>query len=657
MEARRAYAASDAKCRNTVLINLLVVLNLVNCFWINEKPKLELEFQQNLSCYFARTWNRNFGSHFGLKPKRKFCKSRTPYYNSQGVASFQLLNNAAILLILSGNIHPHPGPVKNPCAVCQKPVARTHRALTCNGCGLRCHIGNKCGNFPEEQYKQLGKKFQITWYCPPCINLNIYGPVQKIAVNVPRPRRITTDPETINSVFHDPKYKFPRKGFSFFHLNTCSLLPKIDEIRQLAIENPFHIITISETWLDKSVSNSEISIQGYSDPLRCDREYGNRGGSVAAYFKSSVKHKELLKKSSPEFEALAIKVSPSNSPSFLIIVAYRPSSQTNLEPHVTKFLDHALDLVPEVSDIVLMGDLNLNQLEINNYTKEMDHICQTYNLQQLIDIPTRITSSTSSLIDLLYVSEPSYIAESGVFQLSISDHFGIYGVREKQTNGSHNKQQDHVLVKFRDFKAFSEEKFLDDINSAPWQLLDVFEGIDDKLVIFYQLIYHVLDWHAPKCQRRVRKESYPWISSCVIEAIRRKSYALQMFLRCKSDLAWNFYKRARNEATTAIRNSKKEYFLDAIQNNEENPKQLWKILKRLLPSKKVKYPENILFEGKRYTKKEDISNCFNQFFSNVARKITSHVPPPQIDTTVKLSQKLLDLPSVSPRMILKLLQS
>ena len=142
MEVRRVYAASDAKCRNTALIYLLVVLNLVNYFWINEKPKLELEFQQNWSCYF--------GSHFGLRPKRKFCKSRTPYYNSKGVATFQLLNNAAILLILSGDIHPHPGPVKNPCAVCQKPVARTHRPLTCNGCGLICHIGNKCGHFPEK---------------------------------------------------------------------------------------------------------------------------------------------------------------------------------------------------------------------------------------------------------------------------------------------------------------------------------------------------------------------------------------------------------------------------------------------------------------------------------------------------------------------------
>lgn len=81
-----------------------------------------------------------------------------------------------------------------------------------------------------------------------------------------------------------------------------------------------------------------------------------------------------------------------------------------------------------------MGDLNLSKFKINNDTREMENICQIYNLQQLIDIPTRATNLTSSLIDLLYVSEPLYISEAGVFQLSISDHFGIYGVRKKQSN-------------------------------------------------------------------------------------------------------------------------------------------------------------------------------------------------------------------------------
>eukprot|EP00794_Sanderia_malayensis_P017219 gene17219-18939_t len=50
---------------------------------------------------------------------------------------------------------------------------------------------------------------------------------------------------------------------------------------------------------------------------------------------------------------------------------------------------------------------------------------------------------------------------------------------------------------------------------------------------------------------------------------------------------------------------------------------------------------------------EAVVSC-NEFKDNVARKITSHLPPSQIDKTVKLSQKLLDLPSVSPRMILKI---
>ena len=76
-----------------------------------------------------------------------------------------------------------------------------------------------------------------------------------------------------------------------------------------------------------------------------------------------------------------------------------------------------------------MGDLNLNQLEINSKTKLMDNIFQIYHLQQLIDLPTRLTKESSTLIDLIYAPEPSYVTTSGAIQLGISDHFGIFASR------------------------------------------------------------------------------------------------------------------------------------------------------------------------------------------------------------------------------------
>ncbi len=35
---------------------------------------------------------------------------------------------------LAGDIHLNPDPVKNPCGVCYRPLAQTHRKMTCDGC-------------------------------------------------------------------------------------------------------------------------------------------------------------------------------------------------------------------------------------------------------------------------------------------------------------------------------------------------------------------------------------------------------------------------------------------------------------------------------------------------------------------------------------------
>lgn len=50
----------------------------------------------------------------------------------------------------------------------------------------------------------------------------------------------------------------------FIHLNARSLLPKISELRYLANKTTAAITSVTETWLDSSVTNSEIKIEGYN---------------------------------------------------------------------------------------------------------------------------------------------------------------------------------------------------------------------------------------------------------------------------------------------------------------------------------------------------------------------------------------------------------
>ena len=54
---------------------------------------------------------------------------------------------------------------------------------------------------------------------------------------------------------------FRRKDLHFMHLNTRSLLPKIDELCHIATTTGAAIISV--TWLDRSEADSEIEIPGY----------------------------------------------------------------------------------------------------------------------------------------------------------------------------------------------------------------------------------------------------------------------------------------------------------------------------------------------------------------------------------------------------------
>ena len=70
---------------------------------------------------------------------------------------------------------------------------------------------------------------------------------------------------------------FNKCGLHFFHVNINSVLPKIEEIRYIAHSVNLSIIGLSESKLDNSVNDNEISIPGY-DILRKDRNKNGAGG-------------------------------------------------------------------------------------------------------------------------------------------------------------------------------------------------------------------------------------------------------------------------------------------------------------------------------------------------------------------------------------------
>ena len=267
-----------------------------------------------------------------------------------------------------------------------------------------------------------------------------------------------------NQSLHSNEWNvFTSKGIHLIHLNVNSLLPKIDEICCIPKRSKAAVIGITESKLDESIFQSEIQIYNY-DLLRCDRN--RNGGGVAWYVRSDISY--VQKDFFPNvienifFEILLPKTSP-----ITVEIMYRPPSLTNFL-EILNMTFEKFDV--DKKEIYILGDFNINMYHNNIYivrddntisskflshdVKNYHQFCTMHGLKQLIQSPTRVTSSTSTLIDHILTSAPSRVSQKGAINIGVSDHQLIFCTRKIykiKTGGDHKYLNFRLLQKLKKF--------------------------------------------------------------------------------------------------------------------------------------------------------------------------------------------------------------
>ena len=118
---------------------------------------------------------------------------------------------------------------------------------------------------------------------------------------------------------------------------------------------------------------------------------------------------------------MAVQIILGNSP-LTIIGCYRPPSAIN------DSVSSLTDLLSKFgsSELILLGDLNWDWL--SDKSINFKEVCDSLNLSQLIDSPTRINPSkpdSNSLIDIILTNAVHKYVSVGVFPNDISDHCTI----------------------------------------------------------------------------------------------------------------------------------------------------------------------------------------------------------------------------------------
>ena len=460
----------------------------------------------------------------------------------------------------------------------------------------------------------------------------------------------------------DSTNNYNNNTFSLLHVNARSLNKNYDDLSTFltTLKNfRFSVIGVTETWLHSN-SPPIFSLDNY-DMIRADRAAG-RGGGVAIYLNNQLTFRKRPDLHFEGAEDIFIEIINDSDKNIIVGVIYRPPNN-----HIDTFLDKLDDSLNKVSQenkqIYLMGDYNVDLLSPTNQhvSSRLLNILSSFSLHPHISKHTRITPTSSTLIDNIFSNIIDRDSFNGIIYYDISDHLPIFTVTKgkenhvrETSNKTHNKRRKETKHNIELLKS--------DLAQEQW--LEVFQenDVNEAYAKFMNKLLFYYDKNIPLVrQKPFKKIKNPWITKGIMTSILNRNRLFKNAMRepCKAN--HDKYKLYRNKLTTLIRVSRKMYYSQEIESKKQNNSSLWQIVKDLIGTKTKSTSKTFVnAEGKEINDPEQISNLFNSYFVNIGPNLAAKINATRGDFTQYLNEpfhKSLFLRPTNQHEILKIVQA
>ncbi len=401
------------------------------------------------------------------------------------------------------------------------------------------------------------------------------------------------------------------KGLKVCHLNAQSLIPCLDELKLWLKNNPYQIITLSETWLDGSVHDTEVNIPGYN----IERKDRNRhGGGVAVYVKDDIRYERRYDVEKETNESIWLEIHLMYQKCMVIGSLYRP--QTEGVDYFDVLSEIVDGVINENKEVVLLGDLNCDFLKKNALTNHMQNFMEMHNFTQLVKKATRITATSKTLVDVILTTNSSLCVDTNVIHHSFSDHGLIHTVILSKPRRSSCVTNKSVTKTFRSFKDFNVDVFNDDLEKVDWAINDSIP-VDTAWHMFVDKFTEVCDNHVPFKSIRFKNNLCPWLEnrSDIFDVMHERDFHHNKAIHNKvaNNDHWVKYKELRNKVNKMMKEAKREYYTNKINDSAGDIKNMWKTLKELLPNKKG----NVTTLPNTSENDIQLANEFNEHFTGI----------------------------------------
>nr|XP_022914873.1 uncharacterized protein LOC111425212 [Onthophagus taurus] len=202
-------------------------------------------------------------------------------------------------------------------------------------------------------------------------------------------------------------------------------------------------------------------------------------------------------------------------------------------------------------------------------TEALKTLFSSFDARQLINEPTRITRTSSKLIDLLFAFCTVDVRHSGVIASQISDHdiiFCVLSLAESFSTGSCRVRRSLDTIDVAGFREF--------LKQISFNHIFFIEDINEKLPFLNNGILSAFEVFSPVvCRPKSSRIRPPWLTDNLKFMISLRDKAKANFKKNPSSARWDYYKSLRNLTAFTVKAEKRAYFRHI--GNMRDRRQLW----------------------------------------------------------------------------------
>ena len=298
---------------------------------------------------------------------------------------------------------------------------------------------------------------------------------------------------------------------------------------------------------------------------------------------------------------------------------YRSASGKSM--HFLNSLDSILNrLYNNALNIIICGDININYLENSKNKLLLDSLLASYNLHNVVDIPTRITHNSLSAIDKIFINKHINIDFSiQSCPYGLSDHDAqILILNDIQIL----KPPAQHLTR-RKINDFTISEFQLNLSHESWDNVFNDDDVDTIFNNFLNTYLHIFHHTFPLIRCQPTHNNKPWITPEIIISSQHKRN-LYILCRCTKDPKLNnHYKKYCRILSDVIKTAKKRYYNNLLLTSNNKSKTSWHIIKSVTNKYKGTHGiSSIEIDGELFNDHLVVAKTFNSYFTSFTEGTT-----------------------------------